>query len=142
MPVPPHRATPDGIRFDASAATPAYLSMHQHRGGAHGSRNRWSVPPPEEYLLFETSHTARWLCSNRHNWAILPSLQVVGMNDERIAKFPRPSNPGDDRHGYPVSAQDHNRQWDHRPPPELTSIWASARLISDFEKNRIDKGKV
>lgn len=142
MPIPPHRATSDGIRFEASGSTPAYLSMNQHRGGAHAARNRWLLSPPEEYTLFETSHTARWLCGDHHNWGIRAGLEIVGMNEERVAKFPRPSNQHDDRHGYPVSARDHNRRWEHRPPPELTSAWVTAQLISPFEKNRIDKGKV
>lgn len=142
MSVPAHRATPAGIRFEAAGQTPAYISMHQHRQGGHQSRNRWSASPVEEYALFATSHTAQWTCQERHNWAVSHGLMPIGTNDECVAKFPRPSNSDDDRHGYPVSAQDHKRQWEHRPPPDLTSAWVASGLISELQKNRIDKGKV
>ena len=116
--------------------------MNQHRSAAAGSRNKWSVPPTHEYNIFGISFTAGWVCSNRHNWGIRKGLKDLGTNEEKVAKFPRPSNAGDDRHGYPVSAGDLNRRYVHRPPAEITSQWVAAGLITPLQKTRIDKGKV
>lgn len=142
MPLPARHSVVAGIRFDPIGSTPGYISMNQHRGGARRVRNRWSVPPTAEYLVFQTSHSAHWTCPNGHLWGIQAGLKQIGLNEECVAKFPRPSNATDDRHGYPVSAQDHKRHWEHRPPPALTSEWKSSGLISDFQKKRIDNGKV
>lgn len=142
MAPPNPQQVPAGIEFAATATTPAYIAMNQHRGGARRNRNRWSVPPPDEYGLFRTSHSRVWVCSNEHNWAVRSGLSVIGKNDERVAKFPKPQNTADPRHGYPVSARDPKRLWEHRPPPEVTSKWVAERLITDFQKNRIDRGKV
>ena len=143
MPIPPHTATVAGIRFESLGGTPGYVSMNQHRGGSRSSKkNKWAVPPPVEYEIFARSHRGGWTCSRLHNWSIQPGLAVIGKNDECIAKFPGSSNTTDDRHGYPVSALDHQRLWEHRPPPELTHRWVQSSLITDLQKKRIDKGKV
>lgn len=116
--------------------------MNQHRGGATGTRNKWAVPPTHEYEIFRTSYEAHWVCGNEHNWGVREGLEKLGANDEKVAKFPRPSNDSDDRHGYPVSAADPKRRYEHRPPANVTSQWVAAGLITALQKNRIDKGKV
>lgn len=142
MPVPPHRADSAGIRFAPSGTVPGYISMNQHRGGAVAVRNRWSVAPPTEYLIFEASYLGGWVCSRGRNWGLEPGLKAIGANDECIALFPKAANSADDRHGYPVSAQDHKRREEHRPPPAVTAAWRASGLISDLQKTRIDRGKV
>ena len=136
------RATPAGILFESSNSTPAYLSRNDHRNGARGTKNKWGIRPPAEYEVFASSSRGGFTCSNGHNWGIRQSFGVLGKDGEKIAKFPRPSNSSDERHGYPVSARDTNREFEHRPPAELTSRWRDGGLITEFEKARIDRGKI
>lgn len=136
------RQTPSGILFDGVDSTPAYLSRTDHRRLADGARNKWAIRPPDEYEVFATSHSEQWLCASDHNWGLRGGLEVIGTNGEAIAKFPRASNPTDERHGYPVSARDKFREFEHRPPANLTAEWRDQGLISDLQKARIDRGKV
>ncbi|MCZ4589164.1 hypothetical protein O4328_36890 [Rhodococcus opacus] len=136
------RPTSAGIHFDAVGGTPAYLSRSDHRRRARGSRNKWAIRPPEEYDVFAASYSGRWLCSDGHNWGVKEAFAVIGTKGERIAKFPQPSNPGDERHGYPVSARDRKRETEHRPPPSVTTQWLDQELISEFDKHRIDRCKI
>lgn len=143
MPIPPHAASAAGIRFEPTDGKPGYISMNYHRGGSTAVlKNKWAVTPPEEYEIWARSHSGGWRCANDHNWSIKQDLAVLGQDEECIAKFPAASNEMDDRHGYPVSALDAKRFWAHRPPPELTTLWVQTQMISEFQKKRIDKGKV
>lgn len=139
---PSSRATPSGVLFNAVGVTPAYLSRTDHRSVARGSRNKWKIIARDEYDVFCASHTNSWLCSKEHNWGLRPGLAEIGTNGECIAKFPRPSNPADERHGYPVSAGDRRRELEHRPPVPVTADWRARGLITDSQKARIDRGKV
>lgn len=136
------RPTAAGILFDATGTVPAYLARTDHRTLAAGPRNKWNVLPTEEYGVFVSSHTERYLCGKNHNWGIGSTFGKLGTDGERIAKFPKASNPSDERHGYPVSARDPKREFEHRPPADLTSRWRDKGFISDIEKARIDRGKV
>ncbi|MEJ1195176.1 hypothetical protein [Pseudarthrobacter sp. CCNWLW207] len=136
------RATSAGILFDASGTVPAYLSRTDHRQQASGHRNKWKILPLEEYGIFITSHKEKYVCDKKHNWGVGIKFEEFGTDGERIAKFPNPSNPSDERHGYPVSARDSKREFEHRPPATLTSRWRDKGYISEIEKARIDRGKV
>lgn len=136
------RQTPAGFLFDASDTVPAYLSRKDHRRLADGSRNKWRILPADEYGVFVASHKEGYLCSKDHSWGVGSSFELLGTNKERIAKFPRAENPTDERHGYPVSARDPRREFEHRPPPEITTRWRDQQLITEIDKARIDRGKV
>lgn len=64
------------------------------------------------------------------------------MGGERIAKFPAVQNDHDPWHGYPVSALDHKREFDHRPEPGLVARWVASGLITRTQGARINRGKV
>lgn len=139
---PQCRQTPAGLLFDPFGGTPAYLSRKDHQRQATGPRNKWSIPPTDEYQIFSVSYGEKWTCAKGHNWGLREHLDVIGTNEQRIAKFPQPSNVSDERHGYPVSALDKHHEFDHRPPPLLTAQWRQSGLISEAQKARIDRGKV
>ena len=64
------------------------------------------------------------------------------MSRERIAKFPAVQNEGDAWHGYPVSALDPKREFEHRPEMDLVQRWLDVGLITDRQAARINRGKV
>jgi hypothetical protein len=122
-----------------------YISLNQHRHFAHASRNRWAqlCPPQHEFATFSAADLNDWRDSRPHLWGIQPGLSVLGCDGECIALFRRPTNkPPDPWHGYPVSALDRGREYEHRPEPRLVDVWVESGLINTRQGNRINRGKV
>lgn len=136
--------TSSGLLFPATASRSAYLSRTDHRHIASGSRNKWatSCPPQCEYTIFCDAEEHHWSDSRPHLWGLLRGLPEIGTESERIAKFPARTNTSDPWHGYPVSALDKRREFDHRPQPQLVRRWVEAGLIDEIDEARINRGKV
>jgi len=133
--------TSDGLLFGPQGGRSAYLCRKDHRLTG-GSRNKWSCTHQEEYVVFCDAEVNAWIDSRPQLWGLLPGLPEIGTKRERIAKFPRPSNATDAWHGYPVSALDDKREFEHRPEPALVERWRLAGLIDDIQASRINRGKV
>jgi hypothetical protein len=95
-----------------------------------------------EYSIFSDSVRSDWRDDRPQLWGLLRDLVVIGTARERLAKFPEPSNVVDPWHGYPVSALDPKREFEHRPHPSLVKRWRDAALINDAQAARINRGKV
>ena len=140
----PPTMTPAGLLYPATNANSAYLSRNDHRSFASGNRNKWATTcnPPCEYGVFCQAETEVWRDGRPQLWGLLPGLRVIGSDGERMAKFPDPPNPHDAWHGYPVSAQDPRREFEHRPEFDLIDRWEAAGLIDGTQAARIRRGKV
>jgi hypothetical protein len=133
-----------GVLFAATQHNSSYLSRYDHRHFANGTRNRWSAAcqPACEYEVFCDAETNNWRDTRPHLWGIRANLSELGCDGERVAKFPAVQNAHDPWHGYPVSALDERREFEHRPEPVLVNRWRHAGLISDSQASRIKRGKV
>lgn len=136
--------TSSGLLFPSSGARSAYLSRTDHRHIARGSRNKWAVTcdPRCEYGIFCDSEDNGWRDSRPHLWGLRSGLIRIGQDGERLAKFPFPQNASDPWHGYPISALDPRREFEHRPEPGLVREWRMAGLIDEVDEARINRGKV
>ncbi len=136
--------TSAGVRIGPTAAGNHYLARDDHQHFAHSARNRWNAGclPPEQFKLLEAAESNGWSDSRAHLWAVASGLEEIGTDGERIAKFPERANLADDWHGYPVSALDPKREYEHRPEPDLVSLWFNSGLISETQRARIKRGKV
>jgi hypothetical protein len=84
-----------------------------------------------------------WVDEDGHHWGACIDLPTLGMERyQRYAKFPRPPNPTDAVHGYPVSPRDHKRRVEHQPPPQIVNQWRALELITHWEATRISRGKL
>jgi hypothetical protein len=99
-------------------------------------------PPTHEYAIFGAAESKEWKDDRHHLWGFMPGLIMVGTQGERLAKFPAPQNAADPWHGYPVSALDHKREFDHRPCGALIDKWRDDGLITAVEAARIRRGKI
>lgn len=137
-------AVPSGIHFPALNSCDPYISLSKHRPSSGGRDNKWSssIKPSDEYLIFKRSFMSRWLDPTGHLWGLQNNLVTIGSNGERLAKFPRRANESDPWHGYPVSALDQNRRYQHCPPPALISEWIDRQIVSESQGARIRRGKV
>jgi hypothetical protein len=137
-------ATPAGVRIGPTAAGSHYLARNDHQHFAAPGRNRWGATclPPDQYALFESAEQGDWSDSRSHLWAVAPGLAVIGLEGQRVSKFPARANSTDDWHGYPVSALDPKREFEHRPEPKLVSRWFEAGLIDARQRALINRGKV
>lgn len=136
--------TASGVRVGPTSAGNHYLARNDHQHFAHPARNRWSEGclPLAQFELLEEAESNDWSDSKSHLWAVGRDFLEIGAEGERIAKFPRRQNPSDDWHGYPVSALDRRRAHEHRPEPELVSLWYENGLITEVERARIKRGKI
>lgn len=92
--------------------------------------------------MFCEAETNGWRDARPQLWGIKQDLTVLGLEDRRLAKFPNPSNATDPWHGYPVSALDPKREFEHRPDSELVDRWIAHGLISPQQGSRIKRGKI
>jgi hypothetical protein len=130
--------------FGPTAKGKLYLSMDQHRDFAVATRNRWhrGCTRPQEFAIFGDADDNDWYDARPHLWGLLAGLAVLGCDGERIALFRAPVNDPDPWHGYPVSATDHRREFEHRPQPALVKRWVQAGLIDEFDAARINRGRI
>lgn len=136
--------TTSGVRVGPTSAGNHYLARDDHQHFAHSSRNRWNDQylPLAQFELLEAAESNGWSDSRSHLWAVASDLAEIGVDGERIAKFPERANHADDWHGYPVSALDPKRVHEHRPEPELVSRWYDVGLITEVQRARIKRGKI
>ena len=138
-------ANSDGIVFGPTGAGTMYISLYYHRPTAarRAEKNQWNsdFPPPFEYALYELAEIQVWVDNTGHYWGVHNNgTTVLGSLGQRIAKFPRPSNMGDPRHGYPVSPQ--QRGDPDTPPEDLVEQWIDANVVTKTLGRRIQKRKI
>lgn len=124
-----------------------YQSKSDHRNTAQENRHktRWSIKESQEFHLFKiadqfSANDTRWFCEeNNCLFSILDNgEQLLGKRNERLAKFPKPTNQTDTWHGYPVtckSSQD-------IPSEDLLDIWEKETIITKVSKRRIETKKL
>lgn len=139
--------TDAGIRFGPTAKQKFYISMNKHRGsGDRVHKNMWLVPdvkPQDEYAIFERADDTDSHCAEtNHYWGFgSKSGAIIGFRNERLAKYPVPTNASDDWHGYPVT-NDEKRPNHGLPGDALVERWISANLIDKEFGLKILRGAV
>lgn len=133
------KITPSGILFTVSKSGKNYLCMHKHRG--HGSplhKTCWNIPEIEEFNIFCDSDNYSWNDSKGDYWGVKKDGSSIGNGDERVAKFPKPVNPIDPWHGYPVMTGRKN----DKPSLKIIDNWLKIKYIDRILARRIKLGKV
>jgi hypothetical protein len=111
-----------------------YVAVHYHRTTAPQSphKSRWSLSAADECHTFCEAFQCGWSDERGVVWYITENAStVIGVDAERIAKFPPPVNQSDPWHGFPV------RSSGNRPPLEVVRRWRSEQRIDKVRQNRI-----
>lgn len=103
-----------------------YTSKQDHRRTAKPKpeKTRWIIEEGQEFSVFSEAIKYYWFCEENNCLFSLIDKgdEILGENDERIAKFPNDKNEDDPWHGYPVS-------------PEKPQDRPSSKLLDIIEKN-------
>jgi hypothetical protein len=136
--------TESGILFGPNGSGKRYISLFYHRPtGARAHKRAWhpSVPPPDEFTIFDQADQGHWRDDDGHYWAIGDAgARVLGQRGERLAHFPQNENAGDPWHGYPVSPLE--RGDDDAPPDEFVEAWIRGGVVSKTLGRRIQRRKI
>lgn len=128
--------TPNGLEFGPTKSGKIYLCANWHRGaGSAHHKTEWTITHSEEFKIFCCADDDNWKDDPGNYWSIKDG-EVIGKNEERVAKFPVPQNSHDPWHGYPVMTGD------DKPPKPLIDLWEEKSYISRSLAKRMKKGKV
>ena len=137
-------ATSSGIHFGPNLAGKFYLSLYYHRGSNRSAlKNKWhpEIKPPLEYQIFCNTDRENWYDSTGHGWGMRSRGDVIiGVQDERLCKFPYTSNESDPWHGFPVSPMENGDS--DAPSDEFIDNWILSGAISKTFGRRIQRRKV
>lgn len=129
-------ATPGGLQFGPTTSGKMYLCANWHRGaGDPTHKTIWVISEHEEYAVFCCADDGKWKDDPGNYWGI-KNGEILGENDERVAKFPVPQNQHDPWHGYPV------KTGEDKPPIPLINLWRENTLITKAMSKRMKKGTV
>lgn len=125
------RPTHDGVLFGPNSKGHTYISLGYHRKTRNPDKCCWhpDVTRHREFELFSEADERGFGSSGQALWNVLnKGRNPTGQSGERVAKFPRPSNPSDPWHGYPASPA--LKGPTDRPPDELIQRWRSTDHIT------------
>lgn len=111
------------------------MALHYHRTNAAPSphKSRWSLSAADECHTFCEAFENGWLDSRGVVWYITANATLpIGVDAEKIAKFPQPANASDPWHGFPVGSGTGDR-----PSAEIINTWRTARRIDKVRQRRI-----
>ena len=119
-----------------------YISKPDHRRTASykNGKTRWRIEEGEEFSVFSIANECCFYCNEANAFfSIINKCQeILGMDGQRVAKFPAVLNASDPWHGYPVTTKEpHNR-----PSSELLDRIQSHDLITLPSRIKIEKGLI
>jgi hypothetical protein len=131
-----------GVTFGPTSKGKMYVSTMAHRG--HRSRrqkSRWSIPPKDEFALFDESDANDWYSPNGHLWnrGDDEGRRQLGERGERLAKFPK-ARRGVPWHGYPVSPRFDGPRG--RPDDDLIERWVEDKTITRTFARRLQADRI
>lgn len=115
-----------------------YFCKPDHRKNARSDpkKTRWILTENQEYEVFRYADET---LNVGHDGEMLGfynseggSLEILGENDEMVAKFPKPQNVKDPWHGYPTRRYEFQVQDLDR--------WVASQVITETIKKRLLKG--
>ena len=135
-------AGPSGISFGPTSSGKHYISLHRHRGsGTTKHKSTWirSFPPKSEFGLFCSADDGNWKDGTGNYWGAEPGAPVLGVDGERLAKFPMVTNRTDPWHGFPFTLIGTPRAG---PSDETVDAWVAATVITEVVASKIRRRRV
>jgi hypothetical protein len=133
-------AQPGGLLYGPTVGLRLYLSVYYHRSAGNAHKSLWlpAFAPDDEYALFETCETSKWMCPDGHFWGVHGGGQtILGTRRERLSFCPKPQNESDAWHGYPFRSDGVKMV-----PEDVVSLWEDNGIIDDLTARRIRGGKI
>jgi hypothetical protein len=118
------------------------ISYHSRtaRPRRKSNKSRWSIREDHEYEVFRLADEPApwWYCADSDAlFSVVDHGTVqLGLDGERIAKFPRPTNAPDPWHGFPVLSEDSS------PGERLLDLWIKTAVIPEHVRRKIEAGKL
>ena len=114
------------------------VSYHARTARQRIEKNRWYLKEGEQYEVFRVADEPWWECTE--NFCLFSILDngstILGMNGERLAKFPLPRNLTDPYHGFPILSDE------DKPSPDLLDTWEASGIITSHVRRKIEHGKI
>lgn len=130
-----------GHHFGPTSNGKFYVSLNYHRKSGNPQKAIWDVSPDYEFETFKEADEKDWYDTSDSYWGIRDDGRaVLGSRGERLCKFPNPSNPNDEWHGYPVSPLERGPA--DAPPKALVDHWHQQQVISKTTHRRIMQKKI
>ena len=111
---------------------------HSRTASPNFHKSKWCIREPQQFYIFKIADESEWICnSNSCLFSIINDCQVIiGTENERIAKFPKPLNTTDPWHGFPTnSTKDIISE-------NLLDKWEEKDVISPSTRRRIVRGAI
>lgn len=109
------------------------LPYHRKTAKKQKDKTRWCLDEDQEYEVFRYADEALNIGHSGEMYAVYDNAnEILGKNNERVAKFPKPQNEGDPWHGYPTD--------DYEFDDELLEAWVTMHYISESTRKRLMKG--
>lgn len=120
-----------------------YLPKLDHRiNSTNPIKSKWSINENQELSVFEIAEKpeVELFCKENNCYfsIVNDGKLVMGVDGERIAKFPTPKNKIDPWHGYPTTCT-HSY---NTPCDDLLDIMEKQRIISKTTRRRIERKKI
>lgn len=136
---PTYRRNTDGT-YGPTLKEHLYKPVKYHSRIAIQNRrkSRWVLNESQQYNVFKIADEGEWICeNNKCLFSIINNGDIiVGLNNERIAKFPEPRNITDSWHGYPTTSSKDEISDD------LLDKWESLSIITPGTRRRIARGAI
>lgn len=117
-----------------------YLAVPYHNRNAslNPMKSRWCLDEDQQYEVFRVAEEADVFYQvNKALIGLLCDCTVIlGMNSERLSKFPCPTNSTDAWHGFPIRSNEIDLD------EGLLDRLVSAGIISRITRSRIVRGKI
>lgn len=118
-----------------------YIALSYHRPHTNvPGKSRWSITAADECHCFCHASDSNWDSGDGNKWFLSRSGEPIGTNNEVVAYFPEPSNPGDPWHGFPVSSAP-RATVKRTVPRELVAAWcedpATAKVVRKRLRRRL-----
>jgi hypothetical protein len=120
-----------------------YVSKADHRKTAKPKKGKtkWKILEGEEFSVFIGATESNQLGACKKNncvFGIVDKASVIlGINGERIAKFPNDRNDGEPWHGYPVLTEEAQ----NRPSSELLDA-IPEEILPHSVRIKIERGQI
>lgn len=107
---------------------------HNRTATSRPGKARWCRSEGEQYEVFRLADEPWWWCADsRALYSIIDNARaVLGTNDERMARFRKPTNRTDPWHGHPLLSGD------ALPGPALLDAWIAAGVITEHVRRKLE----
>ncbi len=126
--------------YGPTANVKFYLAVPYHNRNASPNpmKSRWCLAEDQQYEVFRIADEGNVFCQvNKALIGLLCDCTVIlGINSERLSKFPCPTNSTDPWHGFPIRSNEIDLD------EGLLERLESAGIISIKTRLRIVRGKI